>query len=780
MVALTCSSIVVPASGAAAPAPAADAVAELEAVIDGLATLAVDRDQVANVASLMLERDAGILVLEEGVLALCKPVNGRVCAALFVGRGAFSFTPPDEVERGQLQRFYGVRALRETFTSLVLVFADSTLDELRAVARFAAGAEPADASRLLSHAGGYLVDRPEKRFRNSSVGRAMLRGGRTGLFYSQVNRETREPLFLVVDPFERESIQLLRETDQPALGQKRRGQDVVSQFAPAGAAAGQAGGDERADVETSDYRIVSTVSQGLDYRQSTEVTVRSRVDSLRWVHFWIYSDLRADSAAWNGVPTGFQQGKDSWLVWVRCEPPLARNETRRLALAFAGKLIRRDGDLVTMKSSILWYPRHDFEGRARFELVYRVPESLQLASVGQRVDVSTARGVTTSRWVSEDPIWNATFNLGLFKTYEVVDERVAPIRVMIASAKDAGKSETVRVEHGRSLGGNIDRLAAAEFANAVAFFQHVYGPPILPLVTSEVVEFHGEAFPGLIETTLMDMQLLINMGNPLAGDRQWHRMMRAHEVAHQWWGYGVDPATYHDRWLSEGFAEWSSLWYLQAAAQDAPLYLRILKEWREAILTNRRGAFGLGRGLEAGPIWLGGRTASSRTEGDYSLIVYKKSAWVLHMLRNLMLDIDTLDDARFMAMMRDFYMTHRGRRASTEDFQRVVSEHVGEDMGWFFRQWVYGTAVPKVRFSHRTSAAGSGRRVTCRIELANVPDGFRIDTPVLLRFKDNRYARVRVRAIAPVTEIDLPPVPEEPLKVTFNDLESVLGEIVGP
>ena len=31
-----------------------------------------------------------------------------------------------------------------------------------------------------------------------------------------------------------------------------------------------------------------------------------------------------------------------------------------------------------------------------------------------------------------------------------------------------------------------------------------------------------------------------------------------HEVAHQWWGHTVGWASYHDQWLSEGFAEFSA------------------------------------------------------------------------------------------------------------------------------------------------------------------------------------------------------------------------------
>ena len=107
----------------------------------------------------------------------------------------------------------------------------------------------------------------------------------------------------------------------------------------------------------------------------------------------------------------------------------------------------------------------------------------------------------------------------------------------------------------------------------------------------------------------------------------------------------------------------------------------------------------LGNGQEAGPIWLGYRTQSSETGGDYNLIIYKKGAWILHMLRNMMIDLKSMKEDRFIDMMHEFYTSNLGKTPSTRDFQNVVSKYCGEDMGWFFDQWVYSTKVPEYKFS---------------------------------------------------------------------------------
>ncbi|MCK7520934.1 MAG: hypothetical protein MZV64_26185, partial [Ignavibacteriales bacterium] len=72
-------------------------------------------------------------------------------------------------------------------------------------------------------------------------------------------------------------------------------------------------------------------------------------------------------------------------------------------------------------------------------------------------------------------------------------------------------------------------------------------------------------------------------------------IFRAHEVAHQWWGIGVDFDSYHDQWLSEGFAQYSGIWYLQAVKNDNDLFFDILNGWKDDILNVREYLFGSGQ-----------------------------------------------------------------------------------------------------------------------------------------------------------------------------------------
>jgi hypothetical protein len=100
------------------------------------------------------------------------------------------------------------------------------------------------------------------------------------------------------------------------------------------------------------------------------------------------------------------------------------------------------------------------------------------------------------------------------------------------------------------------------------------------------------------------------------------------------------------------------------------------------------------------------------------------------------------------------------------------------DMSWFFDQFVYGAEIPTYRVAHRVEQTGDGQwKVKLRVRQEGVPESFQMYVPVTLDLGKKQVARFRVKVAGPVTELELPPVPAEPRKVTFNDLEGVLAEV---
>jgi peptidase M1-like protein len=749
-----------------------------------------DSTRVAHVTRLTLERDAGRFTLSEGDLWLATPVGGRVCAAVFVGHGSFSLTPPTAGERERVRQVYGTPSMERRFRALVLVVADSTIAELERKLAFRTGTGPGIAAlepslvfgptrgskaeaTLLGECLRYVSDGRTREIK-ASLARPFLEGRSNGYFFSLIEGEDAARLFFEIDPQRYEDVMLWREPKYRRIGLWRVWRlDDVTMFPRAGGGDTLREGDVRPALVVKRHQIECRIAGDMDFAAVARMECESRDPSpQRWAMFSLYDRLKVDSVAWAAGPRArFFRGRDSDQLWVWCDPPLAPGETRTLRVHYRGRLIERVGDWMLIGSSTRWYPEPDGQRGAPFDLTFHSPSQYYLASVGERVSSDTLGQVTTSRWRSERPIRNASFVLGIFAE----EPFGLPGAPEVTALMFRGKPDPIAVSFGSvrmMSGARMDRRVAADAARAVAFFSRKLGPPPASrIVVAELPDNGGEAFPGLVQITWSPAPIW-GRARVAAEDA----VFRAHEVAHQWWGYGVDYRTYRDKWLSEGFAEFAGLWYLREELGHLGSCLALLDAWREKIFEDL--SFRLSDSPPAGPISLGYRSASAEVPGDHFLIVYMKGAWVLHMLRNLLLDLETGDDERFTSLMRDFYARNEGRAATTEEFRTVAERYAGEDLGWFFDQWVYGTDLPTYRFATRTDRLSDGKiRITCRVEQRGVPGSFRMPVPIAIDFGNGKVMRVRVLIQGATSEFELPLMERAPKAVRFNDLQSVLCRV---
>lgn len=747
-----------------APASGSTSAVSYDARFDELQSLSPIAAQVADVHGLALRRDVGEWTLKAGTLYALSPVGSRTVAVLFTGTGQFKFTPPSLTERNRLMRFERTPQLDVAFTDLFLLFADSTFTELSRQAVFKPADVPGAVRRHVKDGLEVLLDADSRSFDPDLMG-AFLNGESSDLFFARIERVNQGSLMFMINPNEVEAVRLFSHMPRAS---STTASETICRFPRAGATAGSVG-DRIRQTEVRRYAIETTLRQtGVGVDLSFVATAKMELGPTDpaggWTSFRLFSRLKVDSARWSATEqaTVFR-GKDAHLLWVKL-PPRPDGAPLTLVIHYHGDLIDRYGNFFYIKSSSAWYPL-PLDGRAPalFDLTFHSPSYYLLASVADRVDSSTTGQVTTTRWVSPKPMRNASFNLGIFKGYRIAQAGIPPVTVMVSeeghralgqSAANAGAVD----DFGQ---GHMGEVVGADVVHSIEFFQHVYGPlPVKELYATEIPYYHGEAFPGMIDLSWVTF----HHTDPHGEDQ----VFRAHEVAHQWWGIGVDYATYHDRWISEGFADFSGLWYMQVALKDTRKYFGVLDIWRAHLLLRRD---------EPSPISLGDRTATSKDEQGYNVIVYQKGAWVLHMLRMLMLDMGTMNDDRFIDTMRDFFTTYVGRRASTGDFQRIVEKHTGADMGWFFHSWVDGTGIPTYRVATRTEKGADGRyHVDLKVDQENVPDDFQMYVPVGLQY-GSRTSHVRVKVAGPHSEIELPSLDAPPDAIKFNELSAVLAEV---
>ena len=138
-------------------------------------------------------------------------------------------------------------------------------------------------------------------------------------------------------------------------------------------------------------------------------------------------------------------------------------------------------------------------------------------------------------------------------------------------------------------------------------------------------------------------------------------------------------------------------------------------------------------------------------------------------------------------MMKDFTKSFADKSASTRDFQTVVERHMTPTMDlahdgkmdWFFRQWVYGTDIP--RYAAKVdiqSAGGDEYRFTGTVSQDAVPEDFRGFLPLYIEFDKGELLRFGVVTFAgsESTKVDAKfKLPKKPKRVVANAYQDVLS-----
>jgi aminopeptidase N len=195
-------------------------------------------------------------------------------------------------------------------------------------------------------------------------------------------------------------------------------------------------------------------------------------------------------------------------------------------------------------------------------------------------------------------------------------------------------------------------------------------------------------------------------------DRPWYRQsLIPHELAHQWFGNLVTTQNWANYWLNEGMAEFMGGQYwgtkLGRAAEDD----YYLEEYRQFLTIDARRQVPL---------------ASFNSNN-----VYSKGALVLEMLKK------HLGPERFWAAINRYLTRHAYGNARSDDLRQAVLEATGENLEWFWRQWVYQAGYPELVVSSAYDSAAGALDLTVRQTQADTAradsTGFRFTTPLVFR-----------------------------------------------
>ncbi|PWB71562.1 hypothetical protein C3F09_07690 [candidate division GN15 bacterium] len=703
------------------------------------------------------------LYLDSGQFIPFEPLElgsaGVHYGGFFRGRGRLLLHAPIAMERQQIDRFFKSDSLNRTFTRALILFNDTLQRQLLKSAQVDAGLDRRKTERLKDELLEVVRTFKSRYFFYQTL--TNLSPGQSQPYITAALALDKGGNVVVqCDPTEREEIALFKHEWLPGSGYFF--QPICSYSLDADPLAGRYNGIYKGGLTASLYDVDATVWGDGKFTGSVKGTFT--VDSVptQIAYFSLSDEMKVDSVLDSaGAKVSFRQYKkdDSYLgFWLIFKRPLSPGEVLPLTFFYAGDVAERELGIYFVYESE-WYPRPRHE-RARFKMRFRTKKDYEFITTGKLVNRAICGDTLITDWEVTEPTDDVSLNIGLFKKYTFGADGKTPVDILF--------SEELHRELAASLlsstvgaGRHMEKQVAGDITASLAIFSHLFGQyPHERITVSEVILPLSVAYPGSLH-----LSALTWMNTDLWGHDRLHR---AHEVAHQWWGAGVGFETYHDQWLSEGFAEYSSFMYLQAVAGN-DLFMDRLDDIRKEVLAERK---------TAGAIALGVRTSNYKEPNHYGVLVYEKGALVLHMLRNLFVDLESMREDRFVNLMKEFYSTYVGKDPSTDDFKRLVEKHAGIDMTWFFDQWVYGDDIPTYNFSYQIKpGADSGKfQAELRIEQRDVPSDFKMYVPLEIEYGPGQKQYVRLFIDRPVIDIPLG-LPAKPKKLKLNPFMSVLADV---
>lgn len=747
------------------------------------------------VENLVLRRDNGTITLKSGSIGFTAPAEGRDTVAVFAGEGTFVFDPATPIEKSHLQSLTGQERVEETFDRVLLCFTDRTAEEIRRDAKSPVPKEKLDG--LLKDFRKHLRAESSKNIEAELLA-DLYHPEQPGFFSAYFHGHKREDLRFFVKPRgvlpELPAPEEVAILDADATSEQRgiwylaHEKSEIQQ--------GKASSDEnKRVVEAESYRVETTIAKNDRFTASATVRFHVVNEGDRVIHFGLLPTLRVTKVLSGGADVPFIQEDrrrdgDFYAVMPK---PMTPGTSYELAIEYSGDKVvhKAGGGNFSVGAREDWYPSvNTFRDHAKYDLTFRVPKEYTLVSVGNLDKQWTEQGMACSHWVSDVPVAIAGFNYGSFKKSAVKD---ADTGVTVEGyAASAVPDYLAGAEGMDAMGGmSPSRLMAGtivEAQNSMRLFAAWFGKPEFNRIAiTQQPEFSfGQSWPTLVylpmSAYLDDTQRWQLMGRIESGLTEFVNEVTPHEVSHQWWGHEVGWTTYHDQWLSEGFAFFSAGLYLQATGKTPEKYIAYWEHARQMLM--EKNQFGR-RTNDAGPVWMGLRLGSAKNRGVYDAVVYRKGGYVLNMLRTIMYDAHE-HDKPFMAMMQDFVEQHRNRNATTESFERVVEQHMRPSMNagangkmdWFFQQWVYGTAVPRYKFDYTVTADAEGKWILkASLTQSEVPADFVGIVPLYADF-DGTVARlglVHVVGSSTVGNILLK-LPKKPRKVAIDMFHDVLEQ----
>ena len=777
-----------------------------------------------------LTMDVGTFELKSGTITFLQLINQYQTGAVFIGQGHFTLKPLVHVDKQEMTRRTGQETAEEDFSEAVFRFTGGLYPQFAGVTGSKVETPPEAAAAFL-------------RWKNKIRHRHEYPEGFTqGIFESEnIDNVDADVLAAVYNPKHppffnaymvgkpHKDLRFFLRTRVGAMPQMDSPEEVAlinfdgagmndgvwySQHLVSELKAQTANSKEdRRLFATRRYNIETVIGNNNHLFSRTTVTFEPLLAGERVMKFALLPTLRVVRVTdQNGQDLHFIQEnrKEDGSFYAVLDHPPEMGKEQTISVEYVGDKVLYDagGGSFYVGARESWYPNlNGFGEKALYDLTFRVPKSNVVISVGKLKNQSAEGGVAMTHWVTPVPVAVAGFNYGKYIKMDLPDDIT---HYNISGYYLSDLPDSLRAFQGNAMPGlnnspvNMQSQALAAMSPGsmtkyaldqaraqmqLCTFYFGKGPYENINITEQPNFSFGQSWPNLvylpISAYIDSTQRWMLFGHIDKEFTGFVREVTPHEVAHQWFGHAVTEASYHDEWLSEGFAEFSAGLFLQQAVGPKwqKDYVDFWERQRKRIL--EKNNFGIAPN-DAGPLWLGRRLDSPRSAQAYFDVTYPKGAYILQMLRSLMRADQSATgnpDQTFIDMMHEFMEIHRDTPASTESFKTIAEKHMTKQMDlqrngrldWFFDQWVYGTQVPRYSFKYEVQPIAVGK-VDLRMELtqSEVDQNFVMFVPVFADFGNGLARLGQVAVVGNSTRTVIYHLDRQPKKVELNAYKEIL------